>query len=115
MKKAALVTLLCSLCFVLGVRGRNNPPQNPALTPGYWTVSASVSHTNCPVTAGLTTYCYAGDGLWVSLNGAALVQLGAGGVTSIAVNGGSPQTGAVAIKIPTGVTMNPITPTGTIQ
>ena len=72
-------------------------------------VTVAGSHTSCPVSpAGQMVICGAGDGLWLSINGAALVQVQTGvaaaGVTSISVNGGTAQTGAVALTIPTTAT-----------
>jgi hypothetical protein len=79
----------------------------------------AAAHTSCTVTTSTTQVCFATDGLWVSVNGAAYVQVQTGTpaavVTSIAVNGGTAQTGAVSLTIPTKVVMNPVTPTGTIQ
>lgn len=58
-----------------------------------WQVAVpSVPHTACTVAPLTTQYCFAGDGLWVSLNGAAYTQVGSGGVQSI--NG---KTGIVVI------------------
>jgi len=58
------------------------------------TIQSTIAHASCPaIAAGLTSYCFASDGLWQSLNGAAYVQLGVAapaGVTSF--NG---RTGAV--------------------
>jgi hypothetical protein len=81
-------------------------------------ITVSGLHTACtlsPVTVPASaSYCYAGDGLWVSVNGAAYTQLGLGvasGVTSIAVCNlavpavcGLPLTGAVSLAIPKTVT-----------
>src|SRR5690242_1579316 len=65
-------------------------------------VTVAGAHTSCPVSpASQMVICGAGDGLWLSINGAALVQVQTGtaaaGVTSISVNGGTAQTGAVAL------------------
>lgn len=63
------------------------------------------THTACTVTTGLTQMCLASDGMWISVNGTAYVQVQTGtpvaGVTSITVNGGVAQTGPVALTIPT--------------
>jgi hypothetical protein len=37
------------------------------------------SHSLCVVQTAATNYCFAADGLWISINGAAYVQLGAAG------------------------------------
>jgi len=71
---------------------------------------------NCPAAPTTPSECVVGDGVWIwesSTTGwfkptASLT----GGVTQITVNGGTAQTGAVALTIPTKVT---ITSTGTIQ
>jgi selenophosphate synthetase-related protein len=76
----------------------------------------AAAHTSCTVTASTTQVCFATDGLWLSVNGAAYVQVQTGavvaGVTSIAVNGGTPQTGVVSLTIPSKIT---ITSTGALQ
>lgn len=101
MKKGIVVGLLIGLAFVMGMCA-----QVPALTPGQWSVASSVLHTNCTATASLTTYCYAGDGLWVSTNGGAFVQIGAAPSGMVlSVNSTKPDaSGNVVIKIPTQAT-----------
>ena len=101
MKKLIIVA---GLAFVLGWAIKAG--QNPDLSPYQMSVPSNISHTLCTVTAATTKYCFAGDGLWLSLNGAAYVQVGAAtaGVSSISVNGGSAQTGAVLLIIPTKAT-----------
>jgi hypothetical protein len=76
-------------------------------------------HTSCTVAASTTTFCFASDGLWQSLSGAAYVQLGAAisGVSSITVcnaagaNCGTAATGAISLNIPTKA-ITTVTPTG---
>lgn len=64
------------------------------------------SHTSCQLSGqGQTNLCGAGDGVWLSVNGSAYFQVTApvavsGGVTSISINGGAAQSGAVTFKIP---------------
>lgn len=79
-------------------------------------------HTACTVTASTTTYCFANDGLWVSLGGAAYTQVGVvavTGVSSVAVcnaagaSCGPLQTGAVSLNIPKIVTVS--APAATLQ
>jgi hypothetical protein len=69
-------------------------------TTPFTVIAGSLTHTSCPTVAASTTqFCFASDGLWQSLNGAAYVQLGtpvAAGVTSW--NG---LTGAVTYAPPT--------------
>lgn len=78
-------------------------------------IQSSISHTACTVTASTTTYCFANDGLYVSLNGAAFTQIGGStGVTSITVNGGVPQTGPIALTIPSKATTT-VTASTTLQ
>lgn len=78
-----------------------------AQTTAPWQVGVgTATHTACTVIPATTQYCFASDGLWVSLNGAAYVQVQIGapvtGITSITVNGGTPLTGpAVVLTIPT--------------
>src|SRR5579863_126235 len=58
-----------------------------------WQVSVSAAtHTSCTVTAGLTQFCFASDGLWQSLSGAAYTQIGGGAAGVTSFNG---RTGAV--------------------
>ncbi len=66
---------------------RAQVPNNP------WQVGVSTAtHTSCTVVASTTQFCFANDGIWQSINGAAYVQVapGTAGVTSF--NG---RTGAV--------------------
>lgn len=70
-------------------------------------IQSSIAHASCTVTPNVTTFCFADDGLFVSLTGAAFAQVGqpsVTGVSSISVNGGTAQTGAVALTIPTKAT-----------
>ena len=64
----------------------------------------AATHTSCTVTASTTQICFASDGLWLSVNGAAYVQVQTGavvaGVTSISINGGTPVSGAVSFTVP---------------
>ena len=64
------------------------------VTSGPFQIQTPNAHTSCTVIPNSTEYCFSGDGLWESLNGAAYVQLTPGGVTS--VNG---QTGVVTISV----------------
>jgi len=82
--------------------------QNPTLSPGYFTYAASISHSNCVVpAAGTTAYCFAGDGAWVSVNGAAFVQFApAAGVAApaLTINGTTktlPATFTISAAAPT--------------
>lgn len=101
--RQALLTVALIVAMVVAVRAA----QNPSLSPQMLTMSSTISHTNCLTPAlGQTLYCFAGDGAWISVNGAAYVQFAppaavATGVASISVNGATPQTGAVALTIPT--------------
>jgi hypothetical protein len=71
----------------------NVSAQNPTLTPYQFAVSAP--HTNCVVIASQTNYCFASDGPYVSIAGAAYVSMlsASAGVTSF--NG---RTGAVTLS-----------------
>ena len=93
------------LLFLIGINA-GRLVRVEAQTPAPWSFSVSAPHTSCPaVAAGVSQYCFATDGIWQSLNGVAWVQVGvqAGGVSSITVNGGTAQTGPVALTIPTKV------------
>jgi hypothetical protein len=82
---------LCLVVAVVGLMVSMAAAQNPDLTP--FQLTAKNSHTNCTITAGETHYCFAGDGLWESKNGAAYVELIPGsGAGVLSFNG---RTGAV--------------------
>jgi hypothetical protein len=83
-------------------------PNSRSQTAAPWQVGVgSALHTACTVTASTTTYCFANDGLWVSLNGAAYAQVATpAGVTSLTVcnvggtSCGLPLSGAVTLNVP---------------
>ena len=58
-----------------------------AQTAAPFSFSVSAPHANCPAVAvGVSQYCFATDGIWQSLNGAAWAQVGVpvtAGVTSL--------------------------------
>jgi hypothetical protein len=71
------------------------------------TLSSNGPHTTCQTpAAGSYFLCIASDGIFVSNNGGPYFQLTAGGagVTGIAVNGGTLQSGNVNLTIPTAAT-----------
>jgi hypothetical protein len=91
MKKLAAVVLIALLAGIW--LGRTVHAQSTAP----WQVAvSSATHTSCTVTASTTQFCFASDGLWVSLNGAAYTQIG-GAAGVISWNG---QTGAVVYTPP---------------
>lgn len=60
------------------------PRHATAQTATALTFTAQLPHTSClPVTSGKTQFCFATDGLWQSINGAAYVQLGASAVAGV--------------------------------
>jgi hypothetical protein len=70
-----------------------------AQTAAPWQVTVTGLHTACivsPVTVPASaTLCVAGDGTWISINGGAYTQLGAGGASGVvSVNG---KTGVVVL------------------
>lgn len=79
------------------------------------------AHTICTVTAGVTQMCLASDGLWLSINGAAYVQVQTGvaavGVTSVTANGVKMTGDVVLPTIPSKVAITVTTPvaTGALQ
>lgn len=99
-RNLALAVLLAFFAFAFFRLGKVQAQSN-ALQ-----IQAAATHTSCTVSTGITQFCFASDGLWQSLNGGAYTQLGVitGGVTSISVNGGTAQTGAVSITIPSKAT-----------
>lgn len=105
MKKWLSICAILFLGILIGLHFEQNTHAQAAGTP--FTITVSGLHTACdPIVAGTTKFCYAQDGLWQSLNGAAYTQLGVGaatGVTSVSVNGAL-QTGAVVITVPTKAT-----------
>jgi hypothetical protein len=81
----ALALTVFSALFVIRLRAQTNPPFQMAV--------GSITHTSCTVTASTTQYCFASDGLWVSLNGAVYTQIGVVAVTGVTSFNG--RTGAV--------------------
>jgi hypothetical protein len=86
---AILIAILLVTVAIIAVA------QNPTLTPYQFSVN-NVTHASCTVVAATTQYCYASDGPYVSINGAAYVSMlpgaPAAGVTTF--NG---RTGAVTL------------------
>lgn len=80
------------------------------------TFQSTVLHTSCVVVANVTQYCFAADGLWVSVTGGAFTQLV--GVTSVSVCNAAgsacvSQTGVVTLNIPSKVVV--VAPSATLQ
>lgn len=72
-----------------------------AQTTAPWQVGvSSATHTSCTVVTGTTQYCFASDGLWVSLNGAAYVQVQTGTPVAAGVTSFNGLTGAVTYTPP---------------
>jgi hypothetical protein len=65
-------------------------------------LTGNAPHATCTVTTGQTTYCFASDGLWQSLNGAAYVQLGV-----------APPAGVISVNGKTGIVVLSATTTST--
>jgi hypothetical protein len=90
MKKHWLGLLLAiavfSVPWVINLRAQ-------APVPAQFSVIPATLHTACTVIATTTSYCFASDGLWVSLNGAAYTQIGVVAVTGVSSFNG--RTGAV--------------------
>jgi hypothetical protein len=120
MKKHWLGLLLALAAFsapwVVGLRAQTAIPFQMAV--------GTATHASCTVTAATTQYCFASDGLWVSLAGAAYTQIGVvavTGVTSVTVCNaagatcGTPQTGVVSLNIPKSVSVTATLPTATLQ
>jgi hypothetical protein len=119
MKKYISAALFLLLAFLVG-RASNAPRVNAQTpTPTAWTIIPGGPVSTCSRPVGVTYVCFGTDDIIASKNGAAPVSLFPGavaaGVTQITVNGGTAQTGAVALTIPTKVVLNPVTPTGVIQ
>jgi hypothetical protein len=71
--------------WVVGLRAQTAIPFQMAV--------GAATHASCTVTAATTQYCFAADGLWVSLNGAVYTQIGVVAVTGVSSFNG--RTGAV--------------------
>jgi hypothetical protein len=87
-KRRSWLPLILIAGFVLGVIVTH--AQTPV--PAQFSVSAA-THTSCNPVTGATAYCFASDGLWVSVNGGAFTQIGAAVVTGVTSFNG--RTGAV--------------------
>ncbi len=93
MTKILAVLMLAYCVFLVVLAWPLHNPVEAQSTP--LTIVAQLAHTSCPVaTVGKTQYCFAIDGLWQSLNGAAYTQLGAGTGGVASLNG---KTGALTI------------------
>jgi hypothetical protein len=71
-------------------------------------VLCSGVHTSCTFPTGAPSAMVATDGLWYTPNGSSPVNVAApqsGGVTSVSVNGGTAQSGAVTLTIPSTATL----------
>jgi len=109
--QTVLLLLVFGLLLASAVRGQG---------PG--TIQSAGASSSCVLPpAGSSSICIAGDKILASTNGAAWVQIGvataAAGVTSVSVNGGTAQTGAVSLSIPSSFigTSFTVTPAGKIQ
>lgn len=95
--------------FTLGCASWYSRARAQTVLPPPWQVTVGpATHTACTVAPALTQMCLASDGLWLSVNGAAYVQVQTGtavaGVTSISVNGSAPLSGAISLTIPSKAT-----------
>lgn len=116
------IILLSTIAIILWAA---SPQKAQTVSPNPITIQSTIAHTSCPaVIAGVTQYCFASDGLWVSVNGGVFSQLGVQplpGVSSVTVCNlsgvtcGAPQTGVVSINIPSKVTVTSTAPTATLQ
>lgn len=88
MKKKLIIAVLLVLTGLTTYKiAKAQVPNNP------WQVGvSSATHTSCTLVAGSTQFCFASDGAWVSVNGAAYVQVGGTTAGVISFNG---RTGAV--------------------
>jgi len=116
MKRRILVTVfVVVLAFIVGAKAQSSGIwSNAAIN---FPIQASVTPASCtaPVT-GVTNYCTTGTvGMLISCNGSPYVAGvvcggAAGGVSSVSVNGGPLQTGAVQLKIPSTATSTATVP-----
>jgi hypothetical protein len=105
-KKACLVWAIFLLIFagLVGIDWLDGRAHAQTISPPIM-IQSTIPHTACTVAANVTTYCFASDGLYVSLAGAAFIPM-TSGVASITVctpvgaNCGAPQTGVVLLNIP---------------
>ena len=92
MRKAMLIGLILAGIWI--VADKRAQAQTPSALPPV--ICYQVAHTSCIVTAGVTTYAFASDGFWISLNGAAFAQVqpASTGFVVTSLNG---KTGALTI------------------
>lgn len=100
MKRHIISVVFLLVAFMVGRASKAQLPANAATITGNGPVS-----TCAKPAPGLTFLCVGTDDIIASKNGGQAVSIFTGavvtGVTSIAVNGGLPQTGAVTLTIPT--------------
>lgn len=110
LRKIRDVLLVFAALFAISASVRVVWAQNPDLSPWQFGVGVA-THTNCTTATGATRFCFASDGLWQSLNGAAYVQVAGGGGTTgvLALNG---HTGTLTLSLaPPSVTTTVTAPT----
>lgn len=92
MRKAVLIGLI--LAGIWMAADKRAQAQTPSVLPPV--ICYQVLHTSCVVAAGVTTYAFASDGLWISMNGGAFAQIQpvSSGLVVTSLNG---KTGALTI------------------
>lgn len=82
--KALWIAVVILAAFVIGKAQGNQP---------FWFSVGPALHTSCTIVPNVTSFCYADDGAYQSIHGAAWVPMGGGGVPGVTSFNG--RTGAV--------------------
>src|SRR6266851_5127033 len=82
MKKIGYALVAIGLFLAGVVISRAQTPNNP-----FQLSVSSATHTACTVVAGQTSFCFANDGLWQSIAGAAYVQVAPVALGVVSFNG----------------------------
>lgn len=100
MRKLSAIAVVVMLAAFVG-NWLGSMAHAQTVVPPITIVAPALTHTSCNVTVGATSFCFASDGLWQSINGAAFVQLGVAAPAGvISVNG---KTGVVVLSATTTV------------
>lgn len=102
MRKGLLAILILGAIWISAAeRGVHAQTAGSTLPP---VMCYQVLHTSCATSVGTTTYAFASDGLWISLNGAPFAQVQIGpvvaGVTSLNGKSGALTISTVTSTVP---------------
>lgn len=99
MKNFTIRIAFLAFVFLGGYAYHANEIHAQAATAAPWQVAVAGAHSLCTAVASTTTYCFAQDGLWVSINGATFTQVG--GVTGNVVTSLNGKTGDLKLSAST--------------